>query len=180
MYKSFYDKSKSKSNNINSLYIEMEFLLKNLKEIINLIKKSNKPINKQVLSVIIKDICQGLKEIHSKNLIHCNLEPQNIYLCEDYVFKIGNIEKCENKKNINEINISNKNKLYLPPELLRKGSKNIDSSKIDIWSLACIIYELIEFDKDNCFEYEEILNFQDGEPEKKNRIITKIESPKIQ
>ena len=61
--------------------------------------------------------------------MHCNLEPQNIYLGEDYVFKIGNIENCEQQKNINEIKISNKNKLYLPPELLRKGSHSINESQ---------------------------------------------------
>ena len=38
------------------------------------------------------EICEGIKYIHSKNIIHRNLKPQNIFLTKDNHIKIGDFD----------------------------------------------------------------------------------------
>ena len=78
----------------------------------------------------------GLNSLHTNDLIAKNLSPQNIYI--------------DNKNNviINELGISlNNNKekdyslfLYISPEIINEQEYD---QKSDVWSLGCILYELI-------------------------------------
>lgn len=47
-----------------------------------------KPLSEGRAVQYIRDILQGLRELHSRNIIHKRLKPENIYLCGD-TCKIG-------------------------------------------------------------------------------------------
>ena len=46
-------------------------------------------IDENILINIIGQICIGIKEIHDKNLIHRDLSPDNIFIDENMIIKIG-------------------------------------------------------------------------------------------
>ena len=90
-------------------------------------------------------ICLGLNYIHSKKIIHRDLQTKNIFLTKNAQIKIG---KFGNSKKIIST-IQNATKLIdstsvLAPELIENKPY---SNKIDIWSLGIILYELMTLRK---------------------------------
>ena len=57
----------------NKYYIIMELCESDLSTFIN--NKNNELIDEKVIYIILKDICFGLKELHSNNIIHRDLKP---------------------------------------------------------------------------------------------------------
>ena len=132
----------------------------NLSQLVNNYKNENKLISQNLIYHIIKEICLGLKELHNNNIIHGDLNLNNIYLNKDYEIKIGgfNIFKLLNNYNDylisqNELcNYNNNNYSYNAPEIIKNEEINC---KNDIWSLGCIIYELCALQ--HCFECKNIV-----------------------
>ena len=136
-YDSFIDK--------NDYNIVMEYCNNNdLRTFIDMHKKLNKLIDENIIFIIISDICLGLKAIYNKNIIHRDLKPSNIFISRDYKIKIGDFGISKILNNINDYAQSTVGTLqYTAPEIL-KGEKY--NHKADIWSLGCIIYELLTLD----------------------------------
>ena len=81
-YDSYLDKDK--------FYILMEYCAgQNLRDFININIKNNELIEENILYNIIKQICEGIKEIHNKNIIHRDIKPENIFMNENRDIKIG-------------------------------------------------------------------------------------------
>ena len=78
-------------------------------------------------------------EIYKNNLIHRDLKPQNIFINENYIIKIGDFgiskQITDNSKAKTDIGTQ----IYYAPERLDEGEYD---NKVDIWALGCIIYEL--------------------------------------
>ena len=126
---------------------------KDLKSFINIHKNNNELINEEVIYNIILDICYGMKEIHSKNLIHRDLKPENLFISKDYKIKIGDFGL--SKQLINTVNYTQNQKgtcNYMAPEIINDQIYNL---KMDIWSLGCILYELLTLNL--CFGCNNIL-----------------------
>ena len=126
----------------DNLIIKMEYCESNLAKFIE--NRKNELIDEDILYKIINGICLGLNEIHSKKIIHRDLNPNNIFMNNDYNIKIGDfgISKiCERTQT--DVGTM----YYKAPELL-KGEEY--DNKIDIWALGCILYELFTLKK--CFE----------------------------
>ena len=111
-----------------------------LRKFINDYKSHNHPIPKYIVNYIIKQIINGLKEIHKKNLIHRDLKPENIFITNDFLIKIGDFGITKQLDFINKYANTQIGTLqYMAPEVLNGEKYN---QKVDIWSLGCIIYEL--------------------------------------
>ena len=120
-----------------------------LNKLINEYKKRNEPIKEELIYNIVLQICGGIKVIHKHNLIHRDLKPSNIMRNNDRI-KIGDFgisKKLDTKSGYAKTSVGTFN--YMAPEIL-KGEKY--NSKVDIWALGCIIYELLTFNI--CFENE--------------------------
>jgi serine/threonine protein kinase len=136
-YESFYSD--------HSFNIVMEFCDgSDLKKYIKEHKSQNKLIEKDKIFGFILDICEGLKEIHSKNLIHRDLKPDNLFLTNDLKVKIGDFGIAKQLNNPDEYaKTCFGSLLYMAPEMAKNYQYN---NKIDIWSLGCIIHELCTLD----------------------------------
>jgi len=125
----------------NYFYIIMEYCETDLEKLIKKCKNDKKIISEELILKYVFEICDGLREIHSKNLIHRDLKPGNLFINKENKIKIGDFGiseklKIKNKDNTTQNIRGTPN--YVAPELF----SGIYNFKVDIWALGCIIYEL--------------------------------------
>ena len=146
----------------------------------NYLEKNNKPLSEEIVQYIMRQIIEGMKYLHNKNIMHRDLKPQHIMLhYEDENDRINNnIMKAKIKiidfrfaKYFKKGELT-QNVLGSPPymdpiilfKLMKiKGYKDIGyDEKVDIWSLGIIFYELlvgnIPFEADDLDEFAEKIN----------------------
>lgn len=91
---------------------------------------------------LIQQLIVGIQYLHSRNIIHRDLKPSNILITKDGVLKIADFGLA---RTISPMDFSYSSEVvtlwYRAPELLM-GSLNY-LYEIDIWSLGCIIYEIV-------------------------------------
>ncbi|OMJ72581.1 hypothetical protein SteCoe_28938 [Stentor coeruleus] len=109
-----------------------------------------------------RQICDGMDQLHKKNILHRDLKPENILLTEsnenadvviaDLGFSI-NIEESKAKTILGTEN-------YIAPEILRRNDYN---GKIDVYSYGALVYymlfkEYVKFDSNGSVLYPENTN----------------------
>ena len=112
-------------------------------------------------------LINGLCYLHVNNIIHRDIKPENIFLTEQNKLKYGDLGV---SRRIYTNTFNNNNDLtrlvgspnYMSPEIVYE--KDYDC-KSDVWSLGCVLYELITlnklFDGNVCFNtFHQILNKQ--------------------
>jgi len=94
------------------------------------------------ITVIVRDVLNGLAYLHSSNKIHRDVKAANILLNEDGVAKLGDFGVSEPL----DTNTSTRKRsiigtlLWLPPEVINQDPNY--STAIDIWSLGITIIEM--------------------------------------
>ena len=140
---------------------------------------SNIKINNKVIYTFTYQLIKSLAKIHSKNIIHANINPENIFVINEDSIKIGDFSSAKdielkfkkkvNKYNINKLPLSQScqnileynnddnietdhigESLYSSPE--QKAGKGI-GKKTDIYSVGLVLYEMCE-----CFPDDEKRN----------------------
>jgi len=105
------------------------------------IKLSNES-NKRVKN-ITKDVLQALEFLHENNIIHRDVKPENIRILDDNSIKLFDYSlscKIDNNPIRKSGSIS-----YCAPELFtNNSSKIIYDTSVDIWSLGCVMYGMME------------------------------------
>ncbi|KAM0850645.1 hypothetical protein ACQ4PT_052935 [Festuca glaucescens] len=96
---------------------------------------------------IIREICEGLKYLHQKKIIHCDLKPENILLNHNMVPQIADfgVARCfaENQSRVIATTIVG-TLGYMPPEYLNKEI----SHQFDLYSLGVIMMEMVTGKRD--------------------------------
>ena len=98
----------------------------------------------KILFQIAYEISVALRYIHSRNIIHCNLKTNYLFLDEEYHVKLGNffyskiINFFSDENKEEDYFIENENE-WTPPEILTNG-KFEESS--DVYRLGLILYEI--------------------------------------
>jgi serine/threonine protein kinase len=119
-----------------------EFCRTNLEEVIQQSKKDEKYLPVAEVRKFMKQIFEGMKYVHSKNVTHRDLKPENILLTEEGVIKIcdfGSAKVLDEEGSLNTPYIVSR--YYRAPELILACSDY--SNKIDIWAIGCIFAELL-------------------------------------
>ena len=110
-------------------------------------KKDRKFIKEEIIWKIFIQLCFALYHIHNKNIIHRNIKTSNIIIDSKYNLKLTNFKNAYSLKSendfCNEYNFDEKENI-IAPELLLKEEYN---TKIDIWYLGVVIYEICTFNK---------------------------------
>ena len=110
-------------------------------------KKDRKFIKEEIIWKIFIQLCFALYHIHNKNIIHRNIKTSNIIIDSKYNLKLTNFKNAYSLKSendfCNEYNFDEKENI-IAPELLLKEEYN---TKIDIWYLGVVIYEMCTFNK---------------------------------
>jgi len=102
--------------------------------------KKRKPATRLV-KILFYQLCLALEHIHSKNICHRDLTPNNILLSAKGELKMADFGSA---KVLDADHVSMSyicSRYYRAPELLM-GSTNY-STKIDIWSAGCILAEML-------------------------------------
>lgn len=103
------------------------------------VKARSSPLSLLSVRNIAEQILLGIKFYHSLGVLHCDLKPENIMLTEDkaYVKIIDFGSGCFiNKKAFTYI----QSRYYRAPEVILQIGYDM---KIDMWSLGCIIAEIV-------------------------------------
>lgn len=100
-------------------------------------------LNDNVSRHFFIQLVNGLMFLHSKNVIHRDIKPQNILLMEANVNTIIKIADFGFAKHITEATMAQTpcgTPLYMAPEIFQM--KEYDE-KADVWSLGCVFYEML-------------------------------------
>lgn len=174
------------------LFLSFKLYYKNLYEIL----KMNRFVGLRV-DLCLKyslDIANGIDFIHSNNIVHADLKPENIVFESPRLdrlviidFGLSFFEKEEVSKMNNFIYniVSSKPNFYIQSRYYRAPEVTLQLSKsfnIDIWSVGCIIYEMLRgyplFPAKSRFGLNELyiktLNFPDSDFLKKHNIEKKF------
>ncbi|OQS55266.1 cell [Ecytonucleospora hepatopenaei] len=108
----------------------------------DLIKYIKKFGNKICKYTIINQLVAGVANMHSHNVIHRDLKPANILMTRENILKIADFGLA---RVVSSMDASYSTEVitlwYRPPELFEGVS--MYSFEVDIWSLGCIIYEIL-------------------------------------
>ena len=91
----------------------------------------------EILSMLIQ-ITKGLKALHDKNIMHRDIKSANIFMFQNDIVKIGDLNVSKILKN-GLHNTQTGTPYYASPEV---WDNNLYDFKSDIWSLGCLLYEM--------------------------------------
>lgn len=105
----------------------------------------NSGIGEERTKFYLRQIIKGLQVLYEYNIIHRDLKPANIFLTEDSKIKIGDFGLSRSLGLDNLVDTYVGSPAYMSPELMNMRNSNNDryNFKSDIWSLGCIVFELI-------------------------------------
>jgi len=98
----------------------------------------NEPMSEDMIWGFFIQTCQGLRSLHSANILHRDIKAQNIFLVAAREVKIGDLGVAKvTKGGMAYTQIGTP--YYMSPEIWRRRPYN---KKSDIWSVGCLLYEL--------------------------------------
>ncbi|KAK4884345.1 hypothetical protein RN001_000616 [Aquatica leii] len=120
------------------IFVVMEKLKGDMLEMI--LSHDKGRLNERVTKFLITQILIALKHLHSKNIVHCDLKPENVLLSSDVEFP--QVKLCDfgfariiGEKSFRRSVVGTP--AYLAPEVLRNKGYN---RSLDMWSVGVIIY----------------------------------------
>ena len=101
--------------------------------------------NDSQIREILRDVVSGLKVLHSQNVVHLDIKPENILYSQSKKYKIADLGLSRVAIRVKGEDIIEGDSRYLAPELLNDIHDNYmpDLTKADIFSLGVTFYELI-------------------------------------
>ncbi|XP_052860795.1 serine/threonine-protein kinase D1 isoform X1 [Anopheles cruzii] len=120
------------------IFVVMEKLKGDMLEMI--LSHQNGRLNERVTKFLITQILVALKYLHNRNIVHCDLKPENVLLSSDDEFP--QVKLCDfgfariiGEKSFRRSVVGTP--AYLAPEVLRNKGYN---RSLDMWSVGVIIY----------------------------------------
>ncbi|CDW74026.1 UNKNOWN [Stylonychia lemnae] len=113
-------------------------------KILKRLNDEKKPLNTSEIAFIMLQLLEGLEYIHNSGFIHRDISPDNLFVFNDGIIKIGKFDIATFG---NKDQISPGKRLYMAPEIQIyykefPSPSPIDNS-VDIWSLGILFYYLM-------------------------------------
>lgn len=175
-----------------SVSLEIPFLA-DLRTWINAKRSVDKFFSEKETLKILAKTAKGLAYMHSLNIAHWDVKPDNVFFSEDNILKLGNpLLPCQSftKTELQGVNkTSNVGTVaYMAPEILKKlaiskdGTKydiidTYDAIKADCWAFGVFVYELCTFK--HPFRFDSFEDFKENIPNKKLKVPHVKINPKI-
>ena len=117
-----------------------ECLSYNLYKYMNLNRRRNKIFSDEQLRLISRQMCKGLKYMKNMQVIHCDMKPENVLFTNEYFNKVKIIDFGASCEDCKSGFFYVQSRYYRAPEIVLGIEYD---NEVDMWSLGCIIYELI-------------------------------------
>ena len=150
----------------NYIYLILEYSNGgNLNEYLNFYKKKFKaPVTEQIVQFIVGQIAKGLEYMHKNNITHRDIKLENILLhfpevqdkvdyksvnIEEAIVKIADLGYAKELQGDETMKTICGTPRYMAPDIIKilgnyqSGNENSYNSKVDLWSLGTITYELL-------------------------------------
>lgn len=127
------------ATHFSSIFIVTHLMETDLSRVI----RSNNHISQEHVCFFTYQILRGLKFLHSANVMHRDLKPQNLLVnanCDLRICDFGLARQCDSLDE-SQYTVYVVTRWYRAPELLL-GNKIYDSA-VDMWSVGCILGELL-------------------------------------
>ncbi|MBW9221009.1 serine/threonine protein kinase [Methanothermococcus sp. SCGC AD-155-M21] len=103
-----------------------------------------KPTNPKEAIKLIKEIAEGLKHAHNKNIIHRDIKPSNILLTENFIPKITDWGLAKiGAKSTTATTTKGLTPIYSAPEQMDEEVYGKTDIRTDIYQLGVLLYELL-------------------------------------
>ena len=103
-------------------------------------KKKGKYFNEKDIWRVFIQLVKGLKSLHDLDILHRDIKSSNIFLFSDGTAKLGDLNVCKILSNNVLGHTQAGTPSYAAPEVWMEKPYGLKS---DIWSLGCVLYEII-------------------------------------
>ena len=103
-------------------------------------KKKGKYFNEKDIWRVFIQLVKGLKSLHDLSILHRDIKSSNIFLFSDGTAKLGDLNVCKILSNDVLGHTQAGTPSYAAPEVWMEKPYGLKS---DIWSLGCVLYEII-------------------------------------
>lgn len=104
---------------------------------------TNSDINQSQLRSFIRQMTEGLIYLHSCNVIHRDIKPQNILLTTEFNIKIADLGQAQDVSDDDMISSTVGTYYFFAPECCSSDSEKFSGKSADIWALGITIYALV-------------------------------------
>ena len=124
------------------LYIVMEHC--NAGDLLDVLKaRGSKPFPETEIVDMFVQICLGLKHVHDRKILHRDIKGQNVFCTRDGRLKLGDFGVARVLTGTLDLaTTAVGTPYYLSPEICQNKPY---SSKSDMWSMGCVLYEMATF-----------------------------------
>ena len=132
-------------SNKGNLFLVFEYVEKNLLEVL---EESPDGLSPKLIKSFVYQMCKAIAYLHSINMIHRDVKPENLLIDENLQLKICDfgfarkVKLNNSDNNINEMTDYVATRWYRSPELLLSGG--IYGPSVDYWAVGCIMGELAD------------------------------------
>jgi len=150
----------------NNIYLILEYANGgNLYEYLNFYKKNYKaPLTEQIVQFLVRQISKGIEYMHKNNVTHRDIKLENILLhfpqvqgavdyqsvkIEEAIVKIADLGYAKELQGDDVMKTICGTPMSMAPDIIKNygnyksGSEKTYNSKVDLWSLGTITYELL-------------------------------------
>ena len=114
------------------------------------------PFSETTVLWYLYQLLSAVEFIHSKKILHRNINSLNIFLSKSHILKLANFGIAKVMANTSKINVDASGGIpyYISPEVASKKERY--SQKSDVWGCGCVVYELLTLS--HVFDAEDLVS----------------------